>query len=172
MARPGYPAPRRDGRDAKEQRREEVLSDAVASSSDPRRGRCQRGAVLVEFALTATIFMMLIWGAISYGVMFWVKSTITHAAAEGARAAIRSTDPVAGAKASTEGILDSSMPAGKAGYAKPVTPTTAPCSYNTSETCITVTVTYPYAAHPVVPSIPLLSFLPSQLRSTSVIQLP
>ncbi|MCA1843526.1 MAG: pilus assembly protein [Actinobacteria bacterium] len=148
------------------------MSDAVASCSDARRGRGERGAVLVEFALTSIIFMMLVWGALSYGVMFWVKSTITHAAAEGARAAIRSTDPVAGAKASAEGILDSSMPTGKAGYAKPITPTTGPCSYDTSQTCITVTVTYPYSAHPVVPSIPLLSFLPSQLRSTSVIQVP
>jgi Flp pilus assembly protein TadG len=137
-----------------------------------RRGAGQRGAVLIEFALASTIFLMLVYGAISYGVMFWVKSTITHAAAEGARAAIRSTNAVTGAKASAEAILDASLPTGKSTYAKPVTPTTGPCSYNASETCITVTVTYPYAAHPVVPALPLLSFLPSQLRSTSVIQLP
>jgi Flp pilus assembly protein TadG len=137
-----------------------------------RRAPGQRGAVLVEFALAATVFLMLVYGAISYGVMFWVKSTITHAAAEGARAAIRSTDAVAGAKASAEAVLDSSMPTGKAAYAKPVTPTTAACTYNAAATCITVTVTYPYAAQPVVPTLPLLSFLPSQLRSTSIVQLP
>lgn len=137
-----------------------------------RRRRGQRGAVLVEFAIASVLFLTLIYGAISYGVMFWVKSTITHAAAEGARNAIRSTDAVAGAKASAEGILDSSLPTGKATYAKPVTPTTGPCTYDTSVTCITVTVTYPYAAHPVVPALPLLSFLPSQLKSTSVVQLP
>jgi Flp pilus assembly protein TadG len=137
-----------------------------------RRGPSQRGAVLVEFALASTLFMMLVYGGLSYGVMFWVKSTLTHASAEGARAAIRSTDPVAGAKASAEAILDASMPTGKATWAKPVTPTTAACTYNASETCITVTVTYPYAAHPVLPSLPLLSFLPSQLKATSVVQLP
>ena len=146
-----------------------TVNDNINST---RRAAGQRGAMLVEFALASTVFMMLVYGAISYGVMFWTKSTITHAAAEGARAAIRSTDPVAGAKASAEAVLDASMPTGKATWAKPVTPVSGACSYNASATCITVTITYPYAAHPVVPALPLLSFLPSQLRSTSVVQLP
>ena len=51
------------------------------------------------------------------------------------------------------------------------TPTLAACSYNASETCITVTVTYPYSAHPVVPTIPLLRRLARALDADLTINL-
>ena len=134
--------------------------------------RSQRGAALVEFSIAATLFLTLIYGSISYGVMFWVKNSITHAAGEGARSSIRGTDPVAAAKSAAEAVIDKTLPAASAGYAKPVTPTTGTCATDPTKVCVTVTVTYPYAAHPVVPALPFLPLFPSQLRSTSVVQLP
>jgi Flp pilus assembly protein TadG len=148
------------------------VSRAVNHRNSNRRGRGQRGAALVEFAITCTLFLTLVYGAITYGVMFWVKATITHAAAEGARASIRGTDPVATAKSTSEAIIDKSLPTASAGYAKPVSPTTATCASDATATCITVTVNYPYSAHPIIPKLPFLPGLPSQLSSTSVVQLP
>jgi Flp pilus assembly protein TadG len=137
-----------------------------------RRSPAQRGAVLVEFAITCTLFLTLVYAAIAYGVMFWVKATITHAAGEAARAAIGGVDAVATARTTAEAIIDRTLPAANAASAKPVAPTTAPCAANPAETCITVTVSYPYAAHPVVPTLPFLPGLPAQLKATSVVQLP
>ena len=134
--------------------------------------RSERGAALVEFAIACTLFLTLIYGSISYGVMFWVKNGITHAAGEGARAGIRGTDPVAAAKTAAEATIDKVLPAANAGYAKPVTPTVGTCATDPTKTCVTVTVSYPYSAHPIVPALPFLPLLPSQLRSTSVVQLP
>jgi Flp pilus assembly protein TadG len=131
----------------------------------------QRGAVLLEFALASTIFMALVYGAVTYGVMFWVKGTITHAAGEGARAAIGAPDAVTTAKTTAEAILDRSLPNGAAPYAKPVTPTTGPCPGNPSGSCITVTVSYPYAAHPIIPRLPFLPGLPAQIKATSIVEL-
>ena len=131
----------------------------------------QRGAVLLEFALVSTIFMALVYGAITYGVMFWVKATVTHAAGEGARAAIGAPDALSTAKTTAEGILDRSLPDGAAPYAKPVMPTTAPCPGNPSDSCITVTVSYPYAAHPIIPRLPFLPGLPAQIKASSIVGL-
>jgi Flp pilus assembly protein TadG len=134
--------------------------------------RDQRGAALVEFSIAATLFLTLIYGSISYGMMFWVKNSITHAAGEGARSSIRGTDPIAAAKAAAEAVIDKTLPVANAAWAKPVSPTIGTCATDVTKSCVTVTVIYPYAAHPIVPALPFLPLLPSQLRSTSVVQQP
>jgi Flp pilus assembly protein TadG len=149
----------------------------MASQDDNDTGargalRGQRGAALVEFSIAATLFLTLIYGSISYGIMFWVKNSITHAAGEGARAGLRGTDPVAAAKTAAEATIDKTLPTANAAWAKPITPTLGTCATDPTKTCVTVTVTYPYSAHPIVPALPFLPLLPSQLRSTSVVQLP
>ena len=52
-----------------------------------RRGR--RGQALVEFALTAPVFLLLLMGVVDLGRVIYYYSTIDQAAAEGARVAIR-----------------------------------------------------------------------------------
>jgi len=138
-----------------------------------RRLRDQRGAVLVEFALTAVIFLTLIYGSLTYGVIFWVKASLTHAAGEGSRAAVRVDQATAAstAQAEAENVIDKTLPSNSAGWAKPVQAVSAQCA-NSSNTCLTVTVTYPYKDHPIIPTLPFLPALPSQLKSVSVIQLP
>jgi Flp pilus assembly protein TadG len=137
-----------------------------------RRLRDQRGSVLVEFALTAVLFLTLIYGSLTYGVIFWVKATLTHAAGEGARASIRVDQAAAGSTAQTRAhsVLDQSLSTNST-YAGVTVTGPAACT-GSSDTCLTVTVTYPYSAHPVIPPLPFLPGLPSQLQSVSVIQLP
>ena len=137
-----------------------------------QRLRDERGTALVEFAIVCILFLGLIYGAISYGVVFWVKHTLTHAAAEGARAGVGGAvgAEIATAKAKAEEVVDSSL-GDRAAHVPTITPTVATCAGSTHD-CITVTVTYPYSAHPILPALPpIMSFLPDTLSSTSVVEL-
>jgi Flp pilus assembly protein TadG len=129
--------------------------------------REERGAVLVEFALCATIFLALIYGTASYGVIFWVKSTITSAAEEGARTAI------GGGSASTKATdaVHASLPSKYWSGATVAVDANKNCTTNgVTATCTQVTVTYDYRNYPIVPKIPLFPFLPDQLQSIAMIQ--
>lgn len=136
--------------------------------------RSERGAALVEFSIAAVLFLGLIYGAVSYGVVFWVKSTITHAAAEGARAAVGKTGAAAitAAQDTAVDIKNKTLPAAYKNHAIVDTATTAACAGDPTATCLTITVRYPYKDHPIVPALPpIFPILPNELKSTSVIQI-
>lgn len=61
----------------------------------PLRNRlAERGAALVEFALIFPILLLLVFGIVEFGRGYHAKSTLTHAAREGVRAAaLGSGDP-------------------------------------------------------------------------------
>lgn len=46
--------------------------------------RRQRGAVLLEFALAAPILLLLVFAALEFGLLCWVRLTMQHAVQEGA----------------------------------------------------------------------------------------
>ena len=52
------------------------------------RSRCQRGASLVEFALVAVLFFLLIFGIVEFGRAVWAYGVVAHSAREGVRYAI------------------------------------------------------------------------------------
>lgn len=63
------------------------------------RRRGTAGATLVEFALVAPAFLLLLFGIVEFGLLFWTTLTMQHAVREGARYAIsgqRDLDPDAG----------------------------------------------------------------------------
>ena len=49
----------------------------------------QQGAAAIEFAIIFPIFFLIFYAIITYGLIFAVQQTVTLAAAEGARAAVR-----------------------------------------------------------------------------------
>lgn len=51
-------------------------------------GYRQRGAAAIEFALVITLFLVILFGVISYGSLFWVQQRLSQAAGEGARVAL------------------------------------------------------------------------------------
>ena len=53
----------------------------------------QRGAAAIEFALLFTLFFAIYYALVSYAVTMMLQQSFTHAAAEGARAAI-AVDPL------------------------------------------------------------------------------
>jgi len=48
----------------------------------------QNGSALVEFAIVLPLLLILVFGVIEFGVMFYDKAVITNASREGARAGI------------------------------------------------------------------------------------
>ncbi len=49
----------------------------------------QQGAAAIEFAILFPIFFLIFYAIITYGLIFAAQQTLTLAAAEGARAAVR-----------------------------------------------------------------------------------
>ena len=136
--------------------------------------RAERGSVLVEFSLVFALFVLLIYGLVSFGVILAAKNSLTHAAAEGARAAVAVVDdPMT---ADDERIERAKEKVGQAldwfgSRYEPgdTTASIAPCG--TAE-CITVKITYPYSTRPIVQPPPGLGLvIPSNLTSTAVVEL-
>lgn len=48
-----------------------------------------KGAVAIEFAIVFPVFFMIFYAIVTYGIIFATQQTLTLAAAEGARAAVR-----------------------------------------------------------------------------------
>jgi Flp pilus assembly protein TadG len=60
-----------------------------------RTRAAERGAVAIEFALVFPLFILLLYGLVTYGLIFGLQHAMTAAAGNGARAAIACdpTDP-------------------------------------------------------------------------------
>ncbi len=135
----------------------------------PTRSRSdEEGTAILEFALVSVVLLAILYGIISFGVLLAVEHSLTHAAAEGARAAVGTpaADAVATSEAATRGAigwLD--------GWIEPgdVTAAVAPCAHDTAVDCVEVHIDYPYGTRPVLPPFPLLEIvLPDSVRTAAV----
>lgn len=93
----------------------------------PRR----RGAAVVEFAVVAPLFFLIVMGIIEFGRLAMVQQVITNAAREGARIAVLDGSTAAQVKNRVENYLDGGSvpgasiqvtpdPPSSAGYGEPV----------------------------------------------------
>ena len=140
------------------------------------RTRHARGNTAVEFALLFPLFFMVLYGIVTFSLIFVAQQTLTLAAEEGARATLKYQPAKTDADALTARV-NAACPVANgltnwlADIAK-CTTTTVNCSYDATMTCVTVTLTYDYASNPLVPEVPLLNVvLPTQLTSSAMIQL-
>ncbi|KAF1046396.1 TadE/TadG family type IV pilus assembly protein [Xylophilus sp.] len=121
----------------------------------PRRQ--QAGAAAVEFALLFPAFFLLFYGIITYGLIFTAQQTLTLAAAEGARAAVRyQKDEPSRRDLSCTTALALVQVFNQVGASITCSPQPAPaakCPTVTGVGCIEVTLTYDYAEHPLVPHL-------------------
>jgi Flp pilus assembly protein TadG len=145
--------------------------------------RSEDGAAMVEFALVIGLFVLVLYGLIAYGLALDLKQNMTHAATEGARAAIGAVpigtetpdqaaervakDAVTRAMSSFKQFDTSTMVEAHADAAQcqpnPPTPTAE---------CITVTIKYPYKDKPIVPSAPGLGVvIPDTMTTKAVVEL-
>ncbi len=130
---------------------------------------------MVEFAFVVVLLIALLYGIISYGLILSAQSTITQAAADGARAGIvASTTAVATAQAQA-GTDVGWMNKGSCGTSATIitcVANKAPCPSNVNNQCLTVTVTYNYSSSPLFPELPGMGvIMPSTISSTDVLQI-
>lgn len=132
------------------------------ASSDARRrpfARDQRGAALVEFALVVGIFVMILYGLVYFGMALATKQRVTNAAAEGARAAVGAATASDAQTIAQNRVIALLGDATDGRYH--ITPVAAPCNaaVPTGSQCVTVTISYDWANHPVVPAAPGLGIV-------------
>jgi len=133
-----------------------------------RHVRREKGTAAIEFALVFVLFFMVMYGLVAFGLVFAVKHTITQAANEGARAAVKDV-----------GGLDARIAQAKVSATKAVAwlGARAPVPQVTSSACapfvcLEVVLVYNYAANPIVPSLPGLGVtLPATLTGRAIVQL-
>lgn len=131
----------------------------------------QSGAASVEFALVFPIFFTLFYAVVCYGFVFTIQQSLTMAAEEGARAAVRdaSSDAqrITNAKNASNQVL-SWLASGSYSAAASI----GACTGDASVNCVQVTASYDYAGFPVVPPLPLLGVaVPNTLNASATVQL-
>src|SRR5205085_10366634 len=122
--------------------------------------------------------MFFIYAIAAFGLILSQKTSITQAATEGARSAlsvpgvasptdVQRQDQAKATVASTLSWMGSKY------QASDTTAVVAPCAApNQTSSCITVTITYPYASRPLLPPAPGLGLItPNQVKSTAVLRI-
>lgn len=149
------------------------------------RSHDDRGAAAVEFALVVPIFLALLFGIISYGMMLTVRQGISQATAEGAR--VYSVAPAGTPSATVQTNALNAVNDAISGYGVEcngttlmkngsavgtctIPATTTSCSGGSGK-CATVKIVYNYRANPLVPAFPGLGVtLPETIQFQSTVQ--
>ncbi|PFH10757.1 Flp pilus assembly protein TadG [Collimonas sp. PA-H2] len=145
------------------------------------RNFTQRGIAAIEFALVFPAFFILLYGIITYVLIFLAQQSLALAAEEGARAALRyaTTDSLRLTNAcSTATQLVSWLGSGTGGVSiatcSTVGPATCTLPVGSTARCITVNVSYPYGSKPLVPLLlgSMMSVaVPTTLASSATVQI-
>lgn len=143
------------------------------------KSRHQDGTAAIEFALVFPLFFLIFYGIITYGLIMVAQQSVTLAAAEGARAALRhaateeTREENAQAAAKGAGSVAAWLGTDRLAF----TGTPIDCPYATGAAplrCYSVTVGYPYSQFPLVPLLlgPLMQLVvPANLTSTAIVQI-
>ncbi|PLZ03357.1 pilus assembly protein TadE [Burkholderia sp. WAC0059] len=152
---------------------------AIPKRAEPIRRHRQRGNAAIEFALLFPLFFLIFYAIVTFSVIFVAQQCLTLAAEDGARAALvyQQADTPADALASraeaacetaSQLVQDASAFVGNANCAQ----TSGQCAYDSTMDCVNVTLTYGYAANPILPAIPLMNLaLPANLTGSATVQI-
>lgn len=144
--------------------------------------RRERGTAILEFAIIAPLFFLLLFGIISFGYILAFAQNVTQAANEGARAgAVALPDPTLTvpietraedrARQATESAVASFDQTCNTG-AMSCQYVVANCDATGATRCITVTVRYDYDQTPLLPKVPGLGMLyPSDIVQVATAQI-
>jgi Flp pilus assembly protein TadG len=117
--------------------------------------------------------MFVLYGLISFGMILAQKQRITNAAAEAARSAVGESNDASAITVATNRVTKLLGAPGsyKIGPDPAGKPTVTACTPPSVGSCITVTITYDYEHHPIVPPAPGLGLVtPKTFASTAVVQ--
>lgn len=135
----------------------------------------QDGVAALEFAIVAMVFLIILYGILTYGFIFGLDQSMNHAAEEGARSAISTTtDAAAITKAHDTamarlGWLGSRIQSSDV-VATVVQGTTDCDATDVTIKCIKVVITYPWGTRPIIPPFPGMP-APSQMQAVAVVEL-
>jgi Flp pilus assembly protein TadG len=104
------------------------------------RFRHQEGAGVVEFAIIAPLFAMLLFGLVEFGLAMYEKGVVTNASREGARFGVVYSTP---RKTQAEIVTKVQEYLTKSGFTTPAT-INVTGAQGASGNPLSVTVTYPY----------------------------
>lgn len=154
------------------------------------KNKKQRGVSAIEFAMVFPVLFLMLYGLLTYSLIFAVKHSLALAAAEGARAAVRfqtvSSDTAAQRKAAACQIAKNSIDwiTSIAGAAScngssviniDVETYNGACGIPPANTqgvqCIRVSARYSYNVLPIIPILPLILPVPAVLESKSSTQI-
>jgi Flp pilus assembly protein TadG len=154
------------------------------------QSRGERGTAVLEMAIVAPLFFLLIFGMINFGYAFSVRENMIHSAQEGLRSALVAGSNVTTQQCTAESAARARM-VGSIGTTRAgsesatsctpgtpaaqspapdltVTTSSAACS-NSPGTCLTVTMSYPYRNDEIV-AIPGFDNLAPGTISISVVE--
>lgn len=136
----------------------------------------EHGTAAIEFALVFPLLFVMLYGIVTYSMIFVAKQSLTLAAEEGARAALNYQSASSAAAAlSARSQSACTAATNSAAWLRGAANCTAQaqaCSYDASLDCVEVTLTYDYASRPLVPTLPLLGLaLPGTLTSAATAQI-
>lgn len=106
----------------------------------PRRLRDQRGAAMVEFAIILPLLLLVVFGILQFGLLFYNYLDLTSATRDGARRAAVSRLSLNGAQTTRDAIAASTSVVDDSQTTVTITPGTPWTSGN----AVNVKVTYPY----------------------------
>lgn len=114
--------------------------------------RNRRGAAVVEFAVVAPVFIMLVFGMIEYGRMVMVQQLLTNASREGARMGILDGATTSSVQTAVTTYLSNASVTGATVTVNPNPPSSA--GYGAP---VTVTVSIPFSQVSWIPTPMFLS---------------
>jgi Flp pilus assembly protein TadG len=140
----------------------------------PKRCSGDHGMAVVEMALVGIILVFLLFGILVFGYLMSFRQNMVQASAEGARAgAVAASGNCGSMLCSTRDATNAAQQSiggfhsCDSGLTCSVVQGTCPNA--PTVTCITVTLSYDYANHPLLPDVPIISaFLPSTITTTAV----
>jgi Flp pilus assembly protein TadG len=130
----------------------------------------QDGVAAVEFAIVSMVFLVILFGILTYGFIFSLDQSLNHAAEEGARAAISSTSPATAMTLAHAAAKQRLNWMGSRIQDSDIVEAVAACPNDATVSCITVTITYPWNTRPIIPKFPGLP-VPTQMQAVAVVQL-
>jgi Flp pilus assembly protein TadG len=143
------------------------------SSGAAHAWQTQRGVAAIEFALVFPLFFVIFYSIVTYALIFAANQTLSLAAQEGGRAALRYAGETSLSGAYTNRTNAACTTA--QGLVAWIPKAQAKCTNQACTggmQCVTVLMTYDYGTYPLVPNLPLMGFAtPSTLGAQVVVQL-
>ena len=153
-----------------------------------RTQKNQQGVAAIEFALVITVLLTICFAIVSFGMLMWTQQKVSHIAGDSARVALQQSIlgnvafksaacAHATAMVSADMVLRE-LPANQVTCLIPPEPT--PCTWDTSQQCLQLTMTVKVSGLPLVNLVQSLgnvfsdnpnTWIPTELSATSVVKI-